>query len=132
MQTLMQSFPSKIDLWLLLVLLLTILVCLWAAFDSARNGNLPTAALVLILGAGLPLWLLMTTRYLVGEGQLIVKSGPFNWQIVLTAIDRVEPSRNPMSSPALSLDRLAIHYNNGRQILVSPRDQQGFREAIGH
>lgn len=127
----MQTFSSKIDLWLLLVLLLTIAACLFAAFGSLRTGNFLAAIIVLVFGAGLPAWLLLSTYYTVTDEALIVRSGPFRWRVELTAISSVQPTNNPGSSPALSLDRLAIHYDNGKRLLVSPQDQPGFRAAIG-
>lgn len=127
----MQTFSSKIDLWLLLVLLLAIVVCVLAAFGSLRTGNFLAAIIVLVIGAGLPAWLLLSTYYIVTDKDLIVRSGPFRWRVQLTAISSVQPTSNPGSSPALSLDRLAIHYDNGKTLLVSPQDKKGFRAAIG-
>jgi hypothetical protein len=43
----------------------------------------------------------------------------------------VEETRNPLSSPALSLDRLKITYGNGKRIMISPADKIGFLKAIG-
>ena len=37
----------------------------------------------------------------------------------------------PTDSAALSLDRIAIRYGNGKKLLVSPADKKGFLEAIG-
>jgi hypothetical protein len=42
----------------------------------------------------------------------------------------VESTRNPASSPALSLDRLLIRYGGGSEIMVSPADKAGFMAAI--
>ena len=47
-------------------------------------------------------------------------------------ITSVRRTRNPLSSPALSMDRLSIRYGKGRRIMISPADQAGFLEAIGH
>ena len=127
----MQTFSSKIDLWLLLVLLLAIAVCTIAAFGSLRTGNWLSAIVVLVVGAGLPVWLLLSTHYTITDETLVVRSGPFSWRVELTAISSIQPTSNPVSSPALSLDRLAIHYGNGKRLLVSPQDQEGFRAAIG-
>ena len=62
---------------------------------------------------------------------LRIVAGPFRWKILLDEITSVEETRNPLSSPALSLDRLKICYGNGRHIMISPADTAGFLKAIG-
>ena len=47
----------------------------------------------------------------------------------LAAIDAVEPARNPLSSPACSLDRLRIEYG-AKRIMISPLDKAGFLRAL--
>ena len=47
----------------------------------------------------------------------------------LAAIDVVEPTRNPLSSPACSLERLWIRYGE-KQIMISPLDKAGFLRAL--
>jgi hypothetical protein len=43
----------------------------------------------------------------------------------------VKPSRNPLSSPACSLDRLLILWDEDRRrILVSPESKQPFLQAL--
>ena len=47
---------------------------------------------------------------------------------VTTQINR---KLNPISSPALSLDRLEISYGSQKKIMISPKDKTGFLQAIG-
>ena len=84
-----------------------------------------------IVALGLPVWLLLSTYYLVDAGNLMIRSGPFRWSISISEIKSVEPSRSLLSSPALSLNRLEIQYGRGKTVLVSPKDVEGFRNAIG-
>lgn len=122
-------YRSKIDSWLLVVLVMAMIVSLFAAATvlavaspMARTG----AAFVAGIGAGLPLWLLLSTRYILGHGRLVVRSGPFRWHIPLTDITSITPTSNPLSSPALSLDRLRIDYGRGRSLMISPRSKAEF------
>lgn len=127
------KFHSKIDAWLALTVAGSVLAVLVAAAAlGARAGvaGLPVVLALLALGAGLPLWLLCATHYRVQGGTLRVRSGPFRWNIPLSAITRVTPTRSVLSSPALSLDRLRIEYGPGRAVLVSPRDREGFLRAL--
>jgi hypothetical protein len=48
----------------------------------------------------------------------------------LQEISKIEPTHNPASSPALSLDRLVIYYNGGKVLMVSPADKQGFMNEL--
>ncbi len=131
----MEVFKSKVDWWLLAILAFAILVSLISAVAAAKQAgtaNMVVAAFIALLGVGLPLWLLFGTKYLVSEQQLRVRCGPFSWSLPLSAISSVTETRNPLSSPALSLDRLEISYENCKTIMVSPADKTAFRKAIGH
>ncbi|MDB4308501.1 PH domain-containing protein [Porticoccaceae bacterium] len=79
---------------------------------------------------GLPVWLALSTSYVVGAQQLNVRSGPFSWSIPLADINSVTASRSGLCSPALSLNRLEIDYGSGRKLLVSPVDLDGFKAAL--
>ena len=125
-------FRSKIDLWLLIVLIAAAVFPLIQAISALRNGTswIPH---VLIFGllAGSLLWLLLSTKYTVDQKTLVIQSGPFRWRIAKDEITQVAPSRSIISSPALSLDRLRVDYGGGcKSILVSPKDKTGFLKAV--
>lgn len=50
--------------------------------------------------------------------------------IKISSITKIERSRCILSSPAASLDRLAVHYNKYDIIYISPRKQEEFIEEI--
>jgi len=128
------KFRSAVDSWFyLLALVLPGIIFIFAVLSV---GALNLAAIAVIGGLavfvfGLPVWLLLSTYYLVEVGTLKVRSGPFSWSIPLNEINSVRPSRSVLSSPALSLRRLEIQYGRGQTILVSPKDIEGFQSAIG-
>ena len=131
----MEVFKSKVDLWLLIVLVVSIVISLVAAVFICRQVNTTSffsGFFLVLAGAGLPLWLLVATQYTVNEEILKIKSGPFKWLVPLAAITSVKDTRNPLSSPALSLDRLEISYGEGKKVMVSPIDKELFRDSIGH
>lgn len=120
---------SKVDAWLVLVTALTVATSAIAAWVMIREGGVPAVVMVpvtLLLGAGLPLWVLRGTRYELTPGRLLIRCGPFRWTVPLKEIRAVEPTRNPLSSPALSLDRLRIDYGRGSSVMISPRDKARF------
>ncbi len=123
------TFASRIDGWLLVVLLGSALACLFAASSimlSRMPGPWWIAAALLLLGCVLPVWLLVATNYVLTATALDVRSGPFKWQVPIADVTNIAPTRNPVSSPALSLDRLRIDYGDGRWILISPREKDRF------
>ncbi|MCC7548599.1 MAG: PH domain-containing protein [Burkholderiales bacterium] len=128
-------FRSKIDTWLSCVLVIAAAIALWAAAATVRQGSgtgLPVSIVVVLIGAVLPMWILLGTVYSIESGTLRIRSGPFSWRIPVASITSVEPSRSPVSSPALSLERLRVEYGAGKSILVSPADRQAFIAAIEH
>ena len=99
--------------------------------EKPALANVALAGGIFLLAVALPLWLLLGTFYRIDDEHLRIRSGPFRWTIRLRDITSVRPSRSPISSPALSLDRLEITYGAGQRILVSPRDHGAFIAAIG-
>lgn len=130
----MQRFDSGIDFILALILIIVAIVCALAAINVVVTAASTTSsllfAIISVMGVLLPIWLLTATYYLVDDTTLKVKSGPFSWTIKLAEITDAKPSNNPISSPALSFNRLEISHSNGKKLLVSPKDQQAFIKAL--
>ena len=129
------KFQSKIDAWVVALMVLAAAVMLRASYSAAASGaggGVPVPVMVVGFAAGvvLPLWILLASYYVVDGGNLLIRSGPFRWTLPLAGITRVVRTRSMLSGPALSLDRLLIEYGAGNAVLVSPRDQDGFMRAI--
>ena len=103
-------FRSKIDLWLLIVLVTTAVIPITQAMAALQNGAnwIPQVLISGVLGVSF-LWLLFSTKYTINQDTLIIQSGPFRWRIPKKEITQVTPSKSLISSPALSLDRLGNH-----------------------
>lgn len=71
-------------------------------------------------------WLYLATKYIVTDDKLVVNGGLFKVDIPKSSITSIADSRNPLSSPAFSLDRLAIKYGDRKMILISPKDKSAF------
>jgi membrane protein YdbS with pleckstrin-like domain len=130
----MERFPSKRDAWLTGVMLAALgvsLISLIATLLAPRTDSSFGWVLAIWLSAALFVaWLWTTTDYTLGSGELLVRSGPFRWRVPLAEIQEIEPTRNPLSSPALSLDRLEIVYGKSRRLLISPREKDRFLRAV--
>lgn len=127
------TFVSKRDDWLVAVIwiasavgVVALVPVVWAARCEPRLllGVGPG-----LLALGLGPWVLYGTAYTFAGEQLLIRSGPFRWRIPFAEIVGVEPSSNPLSSPACSLDRLLIQYGK-RRIMVSPLDRAGFLSRL--
>ncbi|OGA63377.1 PH domain-containing protein [Acidovorax sp. Leaf73] len=132
-------FPSRVDSWLVAIGPLAALTAATAVAGLAgpfvlnSGGTPPMLALLAVIVALtllLPLWLVLDTNYTLTADDLLIRSGPFRWRIVLGDVREVSPSRSWISSPALSLDRLSIRYGADRSILVSPREKPRFIDAL--
>jgi hypothetical protein len=130
------KFRSKIDWWLLLIFVVITANIILKFYQENYNysfvSNFPHLiiySLVIFL-----IWLpIFSTYYLIENNQLIIKSMIFRWKINISDITQIEPTHNPLSSPALSLDRLKIIYmKNGRiaSVMISPKDKEGFLNAL--
>lgn len=128
----MQVFSSKVDTWLFVIIVAVAVLSVISAIALLTiERNYLIALITLALGAGLPIWILVSTKYVIAGDKLRVRSGPFRWTVSISSISSVQPSHNPLSSPALSLDRLEIRYGSNRSILVSPKHRSRFIQAIG-
>jgi membrane protein YdbS with pleckstrin-like domain len=127
-------YYSKIDIWIIVVLAAAIVLVLFSLIrmlaSNTSAASWPIAIVLAVIGIGLPVWLMCATRYTLEPDKLVVRSGPFKWSIPIADITSITPTSNPMSSPALSLDRLCIHYGKGRTIMISPREKAQFVRDI--
>ena len=131
-----KRFKSKVDGWIAVVLAIAIVAQAVGIGAAALQSPDPLVTTVLILVgiavSALIIWLTLGTHYTVDRRRLIIAAGPFRWKVNIDDITSVQPTRNPLSSPALSLDRIMIRYGKRRRIMVSPADKAGFLKAIGH
>jgi hypothetical protein len=60
----------------------------------------------------------------------VKSSALVNIKIDIGVIRKIKETNNPLSSPALSLDRLWIDYGKGAAVMISPKDKEGFIRHI--
>jgi PH (Pleckstrin Homology) domain-containing protein len=127
-----RTFQSKADPWLVVPLLFsastsTLAGAVTILFLSGRWRWVP--ALVLWAGAACVVWTLRSTRYILEDHHLRVLSGPYRLLVPFREIRSITPTRSPLGSPALSLDRLRIDYAD-RAVTISPLAQEEFIAAL--
>jgi hypothetical protein len=132
----MQKFRSKKDWWILgfiiamTGLLLQLLLTMYAKGSMAQY---PVHTLIYVFTIAVLWWPVWSTQYRIDAEQLVVSSMFLTWKIPLSTIQKISPSNNSVSSPALSLDRLRIDYQKegkAKFILISPKDKQAFTQAL--
>ncbi len=131
----MQWFPSKVDWWLGLALAVppvASVVAAFAAYLTEERGEWLLALIPLVIVAVVYVGLVFPMRYGVGSSHLVIRSGLVRQRIPLANVSEVVPTRNPLSSPALSIKRLRVDFGEGffKSVMISPADREGFLKAI--
>lgn len=130
-----KTFKSKVDAWLVIVLAVSTIVLIAGLAATLYSRPDPLAVVVMLAATLLFLLLvgsiLLRTYYRVDAGMLTIVSGPLRRTVAIDTITSVERTRNPLSSPALSLDRLRIRYGDNKSVMISPADRDKFLNALG-
>ena len=126
-----QTFRSKVDAWLILVVAGG-LGAMWLAPVRRIWAGRTIDALDIIgpfLATAFIMWVFGSTYYVITADSLIVRAGPIRRTVSLRSVQRLRATHNPRSSPALSLDRIEVTYGS-RRILISPEDKREFVNAV--
>ncbi len=122
----MKIYKSKIDWWLGLALIYPIFRSIVSITKGEWIGYLGIVLCFLII-----VFISKSTRYIIAENQLIVKCMfIINNRIEISKIKKIEKTNSLLSSPALSLDRIAIKFNKYDEVYISPKERQKFIEDL--
>ena len=124
-------FDSKRDAWLVLLIRATPLIVLAIIVLATREVRGAAIAAVIIIVLELTVFesFLRSTYYTIDGDTLMIHSSLLRWRVPIREIRAITPTRSPLSSPALSLDRLRIDYGD-KSIIVSPAERNRFIEAL--
>ncbi|MBI2956490.1 MAG: PH domain-containing protein [Acidobacteria bacterium] len=126
-------FVSKVDSGFALVVAAACLAGASFGLREVARGHAVGWLAVVFLPAVLLLFTWPIT-YELAASELLIRSGlVLRWRIPLEAIEEVRETRNPLSSPAWSLDRLEVRYRRPASsgvILISPRDKAAFLREL--
>jgi hypothetical protein len=133
----MQWYRSKVDWWMVPLLCLPPVASVAACVALALAGQtaaLPWGLAGVVFVLALYFGLVFPMRYGLDDTSLVVRFGLCRQRIPLVDIVEVHPTHNPLSSPALSLDRLHIQYGQGffKAVMISPADCNGFLDDLAH
>lgn len=131
----MRWYPSKIDWWLVPLLALPPFAGLAVTTQALIQKNW----LETLIGVGVFAFVILLytvvifpIRYGIDREVLVVRAGLFRKEIPLNTIQRVYPTMNPLSSPALSLHRLCIEFGPKfyERVLISPKERKLFLDEL--
>jgi hypothetical protein len=108
-----------------------IAVCV-ALVLGRKTSEWPWAGAAAVLLFGVYFGLVFPMRYGLDDNHLLVRFGVCRQRIPLSAITEVCPTHNPLSSPALSLDRLRVQFGPGvfKAVMISPADRTRFLDDL--
>ena len=120
------TYKSRVDWWIAALLVLPPLAsAMVLATGEIMFGVIGLAGYGLLITS-----LVLPIEYTVGDKALVIAYGMARQRIAWDHLIAMRPSRNPLSSPALSLRRLEIKYrkHDGREatVLISPVDRAAF------
>lgn len=118
----MKTYRSKIDWWLILLILGIFGYPIVEGILTNQYGLSITMISILFF----MFWMFSKIKYII-EGTML----KVWWvKIDIHSIKRIYKTNNPLSSPALSLDRIAIVYNKYDEVLISPKLKKEFVDEL--
>lgn len=118
----MKTFRSKVDWWLVGII---IIVFAYPIIDGilSKQYALSFTMLAILVLIGI---MFSKIKYVIVGNVLKI------WwiKVEIQSIRKIYKTRNPLSSPALSLDRIAIVYNKFDEVLISPKNKKEFIDEL--
>lgn len=123
----MKTFKSKIGL----ELIIPIGIIMFSMASIMIYKELWPGLIIVLIAILFISSIIFNTYYQIDGNNLVVKSSFFYKKtIAISNITRIKETRDPLSSPATSLDRLEIKDINNNHILISPKKKQLFINEI--
>lgn len=118
----MKIYKSKVDWWLIAVILIAFG---YPIVDGILSEEYVLSAVFIVLLV-LFYFLAKSIQYKIDGENLVI----WRTKIPIQSIHKVYRTRMPLSSPALSLDRIAIVYNKYDEIFISPKEREEFIKEL--
>jgi len=122
----MKTYKSKIDWWFGILFFYPIFLGITSIVEGKWIGFIYFSFII-----GVIIFISKTTNYRIEGNELTVKClWIINDRIEISKIRKIEKSNSILSSPALSLDRIAVYYNKYDEVYISPKEKQDFIDAL--
>lgn len=123
-------FRSKVDLFLMAPVAIALVLPPILMLGAVTAGQKESWVLVVPFAALVIVACVLNVSYEVTDEDIVVHRGPFRSRMPLRRVQGLRATRDWVSSPALSLDRIEIRTDRGLWLVVSPADKTGFVRAI--
>lgn len=124
-----KNTATVLILWSIVFFLITILY-LNIKFEDIKSIPVMILALVIVI----IVWILVDTRYVIKNNNLLYRSGPFRGRIDILSIKQIKHHSGfnmPVTmKPALNYEGYIITYNTANEIFVSPKNHFLFIEEL--
>lgn len=122
-------FKAKKDLFYTIVFSLIFIFLSLSIYDTVSKKEwLASFMLALLFGFLAYLW--FGTKYVILDGKLIIRSGPFKQELLIKDITSIRYTKNPFTSAALALERIELNDRHYNTIQISPKHLKHFIEVL--
>jgi hypothetical protein len=122
----MKKYKSKIGGLFSVSMFITVAVLVYTIYNEFTF----LGVIVLLLIIAFIIDLALRTYYVINNDHLFIRCGFFTTKIDLKSVRKISDSKDLISSPALSNDRLEIVYNKFDTILISPKEKTAFLSEL--
>lgn len=128
-------FPSKRDRWMTVILWLFAIMFIVPPIFFPELGVWMVPEFldqqwirnIFLLPIGFFLiWIWFKTGYTIERDIFTIQYGPYKKRIKIEEIHSIRETRNPFTAPALSMEKLEIHYASHHFVVISPENQTAF------
>jgi len=113
------------------ILLLVFVLTFYVIYKNSSLSSLIISSIIFLITFLFVGTVWFGTGYFISEDYLIIKIGPVTHsRIMISSIRSLSRSNSILSSPANSLKRLSIKYDQKREVLISPNNEVDFISAI--
>ncbi|HGH7180072.1 hypothetical protein DXB51_07200 [Bacillus cereus] len=120
------EFPSKKDVWLYPIFFVVIGACFAPIFAGREYFLLFFTIPLAILFS----WSWFSTKYIVREETITIRSGFIKKRIFIQDIKQISNTKNPIAAHALSFDRIEIVYGAHKTEIISPKGKEQFINLV--
>ncbi|MFS0751691.1 PH domain-containing protein [Oceanobacillus sp. 1P07AA] len=119
-------FRSKKDKWLTIILWVVVLL---GVIAPLLNGQWFASGLMIIIGLFL-LWFWFRTGYRIDNDKILIYYGPVKQTVKIKDIEVIFKTKFPLTSPALSFDRMQIKSGKYDIVTISPEEKESFLQQL--
>lgn len=120
-------YHSKIGLELIIPIAIILIIGFKNIIKEPKLAAIIFLAILIVF----MIYIFTSIKYTIENQNLNIKAGfLINEDINILSIQKISKSKNILSAPAASLDRLEIIYGNKNSILISPKNKAEFIDEI--